>query len=88
MFTPLTVTPCFAVTLVVMTTLAAVAVWTVVRWNADRHLGTAFLVDNETLMIEWLYATHAGVAAGVLFDTYFKRRDRRLWPAIRQSVER
>jgi hypothetical protein len=88
MFTQLTVTPWFAVTIVVMTTLAAVAVWTVLRWNADRLLGTTFLVDNETLMIEWLYVTLAGVAAGVLFDTYFKRRDRRLWRSIRHRLYR
>ncbi len=88
MFTQLTVTPWFAVAIVVMTTLAAVAVWTILRWNADRLLGTNFLVDNETLMIEWLYVTLAGVAAGVLFDSYFKRRDRRLWRAIRRTVGR
>lgn len=86
MFTQLTVTPWFAVSIVVMTTLAAVAVWTILRWNADRFLGTSFLVDNEMLMIEWLYVTLAGVAAGLLFDTYFKRRDRKLWRAIRRTV--
>jgi hypothetical protein len=88
MFTQLTLTPWFAVTIVVMTTLAAVAVWTVLRWNADIFLGTDYLVDNETLMIEWLYVALAGVAAGVLFDAYFKRRDRRLWWTIRRSLGR
>lgn len=88
MFTHLTVTPWFAVTIVVMTTLAAVAVWTIFRWYADRHLGTTFLVDNETLMMEWLYVAFAGVVAGVVFDTYFKRRDRRLWRAIRRTMPR
>lgn len=86
MFTTLSVTHWFAIMLVVLTTMAAVAAWTVFRWNADRMLGTAYLVDNETLMIEWLYVTLAGGAAGLLFDAYFKRRDRRLWRAIRQRV--
>ncbi|WP_254280686.1 hypothetical protein [Haloarcula marina] len=88
MFTTLSVNHWFAVVLVVLTTMAAVAAWTVFRWNADRMLGTAYLVDNEMLMMEWLYVTLAGIAAGLLFDGYFKRRDRRLWRAIRQRVGR
>jgi len=87
-FTALSVTRWFAVGLVVLTTMAAVAAWTVFRWNADRFLGTAFLVDNETLMREWLYVTLAGVAAGVLFDAYFRWRDRRLRRSIRRLVGR
>lgn len=87
-FTALRVTHWFAVGLVVLTTLAAAAAWTVFRWNADRFLGTAFLVDNETLMIEWLYVTLAGLAAGVLFDGYFRRRDRLLWRLLRRVVRR
>ena len=88
MFTSLTVTRWFAVVLVVLTTLAVVGAWTIFRWSADRYLGTAFLVDNETLMIEWLYVTFAGVVAGVLFDGYFARRDRQLWRAIRRVISR
>ena len=87
-FTALQVTRWFAVAVVVLTTMAAVAVWTVFRWNADRFLGTAFLVDNETLMREWLSVILAGAAAGVLFDGYFRWRDRRLWRAIRRLVGR
>ena len=86
MFTSLQVTHWFAVAIVVLTTMATVAAWTVFRWNADRFLGTTFLVDNETLMAEWLYVTLAGVVAGVLFDGYFRRRDRRLWRAIRRVI--
>jgi len=88
MFTSLQVTHWFAVTIVVLATMAAVAAWTVFRWNADRFLGTTFLVDNETLMREWLYVTLAGLAAGVLFDSYFRRRDRLLWRALRGVLGR
>ena len=87
-FTTLRVTHWFAVVLVVLTTLAAVAAWTVFRWNADRFLGTSYLVDNETLMMEWLYVTLAGVVAGLLFDGYFRRRDQWLWRAIRRVIRR
>jgi hypothetical protein len=87
-FTSLQVTHWFAVVLVVLTTLAAVAVWTIFRWNADQFLGTAYLADNETLMMEWLYVTLAGVGAGLLFDGYFRRRNQWLWRSIRRVMRR
>lgn len=85
-FTELKVTHWFAVGIVVMTTLAAVAAWTVFRWHADRYLGTAYLVDNETLMLEWVSVSIAGIVAGVLFDSYFRRRDRLFWRILRKVV--
>jgi hypothetical protein len=88
MFTSLRVTHWFAVLLVVLTTMASAAAWTVVRWNADRVLGTEYLTTNEALMIEWLYVTLAGVAAGILFDAYFRQRGRRLRRAIGRVVRR
>jgi len=88
MFTSLQVTHWFAVALVVLTTLAAAAAWTILRWNADRLLGTAYLTTNEALMIDWIYVTLAGLAAGILFDAYFRRRGRRLGRALRRVVRR
>ncbi|MFB6311351.1 MAG: hypothetical protein ABEH64_09255 [Salinirussus sp.] len=87
-FTQLKVTHWFAVAIVVLATLAAVAVWTVARWSFDIVLGTAYLVDNEALMLEWTRVTLAGVAAGVLFDGYFRRRDRVLWRLLRRVIRR
>ncbi|PCR90953.1 hypothetical protein [Natrinema ejinorense] len=88
MFTSLRVTHWFAVALVVLTTLASVAAWSVLRWNLDRAFGTSYLSTNEALMYEWLSVTVAGLAAGVLFDAYFRRRDRRLRRALRRVVRR
>lgn len=88
MFTSLRITPWFAVTIVTMATLASVAVWSIFRWNADIYLGTNYLVDNRTLMIEWIYVTIAGIIAGGIFEIYFSRRDRILWNAIRRLVRR
>jgi len=88
MFTSLRVTHWFAVLFVVLTTMATAAAWTVLRWNADRLLGTEYLATNEALMMEWIYVTLAGVAAGVLFDAYFRRRGARLRRAIRRVVRR
>ena len=88
MFTTLRVTHWFAILFVVLTTMASAAAWTVVRWNADRVLGTEYLTTNEALMIEWLYVTLAGVVAGILFDAYFRRRGARLRRAIGRVVRR
>ena len=88
MFTSLQVTHWFAVALVTLTTLATAGAWTILRWNADRLLDTAYLTTNEALMIEWLYVTLAGIAAGLLFDAYFRRRGRQLQRAIRRVMRR
>jgi hypothetical protein len=87
-FTPLEVTHWFAVLFVAMTTMASVAAWTVVRWTADMLLGTAFLTDNEALMTEWVYVALAGLVAGIVFDAYFRRRDRQLARVLRGAVDR
>jgi len=86
LFTALEVTHWFAVVLVVMVTLASGAAWAVVRWNFDQYLGTAYLSTNEALMMEFVYVTLAGVVAGVLFDAYFRRRDRWLRRALSRMV--
>ncbi|MFB6302533.1 MAG: hypothetical protein ABEH78_06700 [Haloferacaceae archaeon] len=87
-FTALRVTHWFAVTLVALMTTAAVAGWSIVRWLLDNLFGTAYLSTNEALMTEWLWVTLAGLAAGVLFDVYFRRRDSQLRRAIRRVVGR
>lgn len=96
MFTTMRMTHWFAVVFVVMTTLASAGVWAVARWSADRLLGTNFLSDppttteaaNAALMVEFLWVALAGLAAGVLFDAYFKRRGRRLGRHLRRVVRR
>lgn len=87
-FTSLSVTPWFAVAFVVLTTLASAAGWAILRWNLDRTFGTSYLSSNEALMTEFLWVTVAGFAAGLLFESYFKRRDRQLWRAINRVVGR
>ncbi|MGB9964522.1 hypothetical protein [Halobacterium sp. CBA1126] len=86
LFTALEVTHWFAVVLVVMTTLASGAAWAIVRWNFDQYFGTSFLSDNHALMMEFVWVTLAGFAAGVLFDAYFRRRDRWLRRALARVV--
>lgn len=88
MFTPLEVTHWFAVAFVVLTTMASVAAWAIVRWTMDRFFGTAYLSTNEVLMVEFLWVTLAGVVAGVVFDGYFRRRDRQLRRMLRRVISR
>lgn len=77
-FSDLQVTHWFAVGLVVLTTWASVGAWSIVRWNMDIYLGTSYLGTNVALMEEFYYVTLAGLAAGLLFEGYFNRRDRML----------
>lgn len=86
--TSLTVTHWFAVTLVVLTTMASAAAWAIVRWNFDRYRGTSYLSTNEALMTEFLWVIVAGFAAGVLFDAYFRRRDLALRRALGRVIRR
>ena len=69
-------------------TLAVAGAWTIVQWNLDRTLGTTFLTTNEALMIEYIWVTLAGLAAGVLFDLYFRPRSRRLRARLGSVVRR
>ncbi|AHG01401.1 hypothetical protein HALLA_03170 (plasmid) [Halostagnicola larsenii XH-48] len=73
-FTAVRLSPGFAVVLVVMSTLAAAALWGLVQWGFDVYLGTNFITTNEALMYEWIYSTIAGLFAGVVFTLYFRRR--------------
>jgi len=96
MFTELQLTHWFAVVLVVLTTMASVAAWSVVRWNMDAMLGTSYLMEpgmtqaeaNAALMVEFTWVTLAGLVAGVLFDAYFRRRGRGLRRRLLGMVRR
>ena len=69
----------FAIVLVVITTLAVSGIWNLLRWTTDVTLGTTFLLDdrsyeaiNTAVMYEFICATIAGIAAGILFGWYFR----------------
>ncbi|WP_135303081.1 hypothetical protein [Haloarcula amylovorans] len=80
-FTPVRMTPRFAVVFVAVTTMATAGVWAVVRWVADQTLGTTFLLDpaltehaiEEAVMWEFVASTIAGVGAGIVFAYYVRR---------------
>ena len=84
LFTPVRMTPSFAVLFVVVGTMATAGVWAVVRWSVDLYFGTGFLLDpalteheiESGLMWEFVFSTGAGIVAGVVFEGYFRRRAR------------
>ena len=84
-FTTVRMNDWFAVTFVVVTTLASEGVWSVLLWVSDELLGTQFIPDLPTLMIHFSAATVAGIGAGLVFMLYFRRIDelyRRCCPGI------
>lgn len=72
----------FAVTFVVVATLATAGIWAVTRWSIDVTMGTTFLLETgrssaeveHALMWEFVYSTVAGVVGGIVFELYFRRR--------------
>jgi hypothetical protein len=83
LFTPVRMTPGFAVGFVVVTTVGVAGVWAVLRWVADLTLGTNLLLvpgrtDAEveaSLMVEFVASAAAGLVAGTAFEWGFRRRD-------------
>lgn len=81
LFTPVRMTESFAVVFVAVTTTATAGVWALLQWTLDVTFGTAFMLDGRpeavierALMLDFLAATLAGVAAGLIFSLYFRRR--------------
>ncbi|MDW7731986.1 MAG: hypothetical protein SCH66_06115 [Methanolobus sp.] len=69
----------FAILLVVITTLAISGLWNLLIWVLDMSLGTAFILDgrsyeaiNTAVMHDFIFATIAGIFAGILFGWYFR----------------
>jgi hypothetical protein len=84
-FTPVRMSQGFAVSFVVIATMAAAGIWAVARFALDATLGTALLLDpalteaeiEHDLMLEFVYSTAAGVFGGAIFEWYFRRLRRR-----------
>ncbi|MFC7058563.1 hypothetical protein [Halovenus salina] len=81
LFTDVRMTIGFAIAFVVVVTLAAAGVGAVVRWRVDLLFDTALLLEpgvsdqviHDDLMVEFIYSAVAGLAAGVIFQLYFRR---------------
>lgn len=74
-FTPVEMTPWFAISFTVLTTMAVAAVWVVARWFSDQFLGTSFVTGQTAIMWDLTIATGVAVVAGPAFRLYFEHRD-------------
>jgi hypothetical protein len=68
---------------VVVATMATAGVWAVARWAVELLVGMPALYPGlddaatlEAVMWEFVYSTAAGIAGGVIFELYFRRRGR------------
>jgi hypothetical protein len=86
-FTTVGMTNWFAVLFVVIATMAAAGIWAVVQYASDLFLGTRFILPAEppltaaqdeaameAMMRDFVAATVAGIAAGLVFVLYFRGR--------------
>lgn len=87
-FTNIKFNHAFAVGFTVISTLALAGIWAVLRYNMDIYLGTSYLSTNEALMIEFINATVAGLLAGIIFDIYFTRRDRKFRKMLKKVIRK
>lgn len=78
----------FAILFTVVSTLALAGIWSIARFLMDIYLGTNFLTTNEALMQEYLQVLAAGIVAGILFDSYFRRRGRAFRKMIKTVIRR
>lgn len=74
-YTPIEMSPRFAVAFVVLATMAVAGLWVIAQWLSDTLLATSFLTTKGELMWDLVYATAFGGLAGALFVVYFYRHD-------------
>jgi len=80
-FTQVRMNDRFAIAFVVLTTMAAAGLWAIARWIPDVLLGTSFILQpgveeaviEHRLMLDFVASTVVGLAAGVVFQFYFRR---------------
>jgi predicted lysophospholipase L1 biosynthesis ABC-type transport system permease subunit len=83
-FTTVRMTPAFAVGFVVLLTMAAAGLWTIARYFSDLYFGTTLIGGQTAANWDLVAATGIGLAAGGVFELYF----RRLSPHTRLDFER
>lgn len=72
-FTPVEMSPGFAVVFVVTSTMATAGAWAVVKWVADLALGTQHLGNLSETMWTMVAATGTGLVTGAIFAGYLRR---------------
>ena len=78
----------FAILFTVISTLAIAGLWAILRFQMDIYLGTSYLSTNQALMDEFAKVLAAGTIAGIMFDTYFRKRDSYFRKGIEKVIGR
>lgn len=71
-FSPVEMTPRFAVVLVVLVTMATAGVWTIAQHAADVFLGTSTIRGKTELMWDLVFATAISLLASPVLAIYFR----------------
>lgn len=71
-FTPVEMTPRFAVGFVVLVTMATAGAWTILQYASDVYFGTALVENKTTLMWDLVLATATGLVATPVLAIYFR----------------
>lgn len=71
-FSPVEMTPRFAVVFVVLVTMATAGVWTIVQHAADVFLGTSTIQGKTALMWDLVFATAISLIAIPVLAIYFR----------------
>lgn len=71
-FSPVEMTPRFAMAFVVLVTMATAGVWAIVQYASDVYLGTALVENKTTLMWDLVFATAISLVATPLFALYLR----------------
>jgi hypothetical protein len=89
-FSPISMTIGFAILLTVVATMATAGVWGLVRGAGEWYLGMDTLPGNKELNWEFVYSVVAGLAAGLVFEYYFRRTSgatERVPESVREEID-
>lgn len=71
-FSPVEMTPRFAVGFVVLVTMASAGVWAILQYASDVYFQTTLVGNKTTLMWDLVFATAISLVASPVFAVYFR----------------
>ncbi|WP_433634093.1 hypothetical protein [Halomicrococcus sp. NG-SE-24] len=71
-FSPVEMTPRFAVAFVIFVTMATAGVWAILQYASDVYFNTTLIQNKTTLMWDLVFATAISFVASPIFAIYFR----------------
>lgn len=71
-FSPVEMTPRFAVGFIVLVTMATAGVWAILQYASDVYFNTTLIENKTTLMWDLVFATAISLVATPFFAIYFR----------------